>query len=117
MTGKPETACEYPASLVVAMSSAMKRQMISDGAIKVGELHFAFPVRDEGGCPTELEGKLSVDGTWIDPKLRKDKTIWRLLKAMYGTQVASSRWQRLVRENTARRPLESSHKRTVCCIQ
>ena len=30
--------------------------------------------------------------------MRKDKTIWRLLKAMYGTQVASSRWQRLVRE-------------------
>ena len=30
--------------------------------------------------------------------MRKDKTIWRLLKVMYGTQVASSRWQRLVRE-------------------
>ena len=24
---------------------------------------------DEGGCPTELEGKRGVDGTWIDPKL------------------------------------------------
>ena len=30
--------------------------------------------------------------------MRKDKTIWKLLKAMYGTQVASSRWQRFVRE-------------------
>ena len=30
--------------------------------------------------------------------MRKDKTIWKLLKAMYGTQVASSRWQRLVRD-------------------
>ena len=30
--------------------------------------------------------------------LRKDKTVWKLLKATYGTQVASSRWQRLVRE-------------------
>ena len=30
--------------------------------------------------------------------MRKDKIIWKLLKAMYGTQVASSRWQRLVRE-------------------
>ena len=30
--------------------------------------------------------------------MRKDKTIWKLLKVMYGTQVASSRWQRLVRE-------------------
>ena len=28
----------------------------------------------------------------------KDKTIWKLLKATYGTQVASSRWQRWVRE-------------------
>ena len=30
--------------------------------------------------------------------MKKDKTIWELLKAMYGTQIASSRWQRLVRE-------------------
>ena len=30
--------------------------------------------------------------------MRKDKTIWKLLKAMYGTQVESSRWQKLVRE-------------------
>ena len=58
MTGKSETACEYPASLVVAMLSAIKRQMISDGAIRVGELHFAGPVPDEGDCPAELEGKL-----------------------------------------------------------
>ena len=27
--------------------------------------------------------------------MRKDKTIWKLLKPMYGTQVASSDWQRL----------------------
>ena len=47
MTGKSETS-EYPASLVVAMSSAIKRQMISDGAIRVGKLHFAGPVLDEG---------------------------------------------------------------------
>ena len=32
-------------------------------------MHFAGPVQDEGGCPTELEGKWGVDGTWIDPKL------------------------------------------------
>ena len=30
--------------------------------------------------------------------MRKEKIIWKLLKVMYGTQVASSRWQRLVRE-------------------
>ena len=57
ITAKSETACEYSASLVVAMLSAVKRQMISDYAIRVGELHFAGPVPDEGGCPTELEGK------------------------------------------------------------
>ena len=69
MTGKSDTASEYPASLVMAMLSAIKRQMISDGAIRVGELHFAGPVPDEGGYPSELEGKWRVDGTWIDPKL------------------------------------------------
>ena len=48
MTGKSETVSEYPASLVVAMLKAIKRQMISDGAIRVGELHFAGLVPDEG---------------------------------------------------------------------
>ena len=57
MTGKSETACVYPASLVVAMLGAIKRQMISDGAIRVGELHFAGPMPDESGCATELEGE------------------------------------------------------------
>ena len=69
MTGKSETACEYLASLVVSMLSAIKRQMISDGAIRVGELHFAGPVPDEGDYPTELEGKWGVDVKRIDPKL------------------------------------------------
>ena len=67
--GKSETACENPASLVVAMLSAIKRQMISDGPVKVGEFQFAGPVPDEGDYTTELEGKWGVDGTWIDPKL------------------------------------------------
>ena len=57
MTRQSETESEYPASFVVAMLSVIKRQMISDGAIRVGELHFVCPVPDEGGCPTELEGK------------------------------------------------------------
>ena len=69
MTGKSETVSECPASLVVAMFEAIKRQMISDGAIRIGEMHFAGPVPDEGDNPTELEGKWRVDGTWIDPKL------------------------------------------------
>ena len=48
MTGKSETTCEYLASLEVVMLSAVKRQMLSDGAIRVGELHFAGPVSGEG---------------------------------------------------------------------
>ena len=69
MTGKSETASDYPASLVVAMLSAVKRQVISDGSIRVGELHFAGPVLDEGDYNRELEGKWRVNGTWIDPML------------------------------------------------
>ena len=58
MTGKSETVSEYPASLVVAMLEAIKRQMISDGVIRIEEMHFAGPVPDEGDNPTQLEGKL-----------------------------------------------------------
>ena len=66
--GKTKTVSEYPASLVVAMLSAIKRHMISDVAIRIGETHFASPVPDEGD-PTELEDKWRLDGIWIDPKL------------------------------------------------
>ena len=58
MTGRSETVSVYPASLVVAMLSAIKRQMISDGAIRIGQMHFAGPVPDEGDYPTELEVKM-----------------------------------------------------------
>ena len=57
MRGKAETVSEYPASLVVAMLRAIKRQMTSDGAIRIEEMFFAGPVPDEGDNPTELEGK------------------------------------------------------------
>ena len=69
MTGKSETVSEYPASLVVAMLKSIKLQMISHGAIRIGEMHFAGPVPDEGDNPTELEGNWGVDSIWIDPKL------------------------------------------------
>ena len=69
MRRQSDIVSEYPASLVVAMLSAIKRQMISDGAIRIGEMHFAGPVPYEGDCPTEVEGKWRVDGMWIDPKL------------------------------------------------
>ena len=56
ITGKSETASEYPAPLVAAMLSAIKRQMISDGAIRVGELHFSGPVPGEGDYPQSSKG-------------------------------------------------------------
>ena len=65
MTGKSETASEYPTSRVVAMLSSIKRQMISDGAIRVEELHFAGPVPDEGDYPhrarREMENRRHMD--------------------------------------------------------
>ena len=55
MTGKSETACQYLASLVVATLSAVKRQMISDGAIRVGDLHFAGQRRMKVVAPQSLK--------------------------------------------------------------
>ena len=57
MTGKSETVSEYLASLVLAMLKAIKRQMISDGVIRIEEMLFPGPVPDEGDNPTELEDK------------------------------------------------------------
>ena len=51
------------------MLKATKRQMISDGVIRIEDMHFAGPVPDEFDNPAELEGEWGVDGTWIDPKL------------------------------------------------
>ena len=76
MTGKSETARKYPASLAVAMLSAIKRQMISDGAIRVGELHLQVRCRMKVITPTELEGKRGTDGTWIYPKWKEGKNKW-----------------------------------------
>ena len=50
--------------------------MISDGAIRVGDLHFAGPVLDEGDYPTELEEKWNIDGIWIYPKWKEGKNKW-----------------------------------------
>ena len=65
MTGKSETVSEYPASLVVAMLKVIKRQMISDGVIRIEEMHFAGPVPDEGDTiPQSLKanGELTARG-------------------------------------------------------
>ena len=87
MTGKSETVSGYPASLVVAMLRAIKRQMISDGVIRIEEMHFARPVPDEGDNPTELEGKWGVGGTWIDPKLliagRKEEMEYKMKMGVF----------------------------------
>ena len=65
VTGKSETVSEYPASLVVAMLRAIKRQMISDSTIRIGEMHFAGPVPDEGDYPhrarRQMESRRHVD--------------------------------------------------------
>ena len=57
-------------SLIIAILSAVKRQMILDGTIRVEELHVAGPVPDDGDGPTDRE---AIDGTWIDPKLLMDE--------------------------------------------
>ena len=68
MTGKSETVSECLASLVVAMLKAIKRQMISDGVIRVEDMHFAGPVPDEG--PLMLK--------WVD-KMKGEKCRSRLV--------------------------------------
>ena len=72
MTVKPEATSEYPTSLVVVMLSTIKRQMISDGVIEVGEVHFAGPVPDEVDYPAEHGGTWRIDHMRIDPRLLAD---------------------------------------------
>ena len=97
MTGKSETACEYLAVLVVALWSVLKRQMMSDGAIRGGELHFSGPVPDESGCSIELRGQLSADGTWIDQKLlmegRKEEMLCMRKMGVFEVVVLRQRLQ------------------------
>ena len=60
MTGKSETVSEYPPSLVLAMFSAIKRQMISNGAISIGEMHFVKAtilqnLKENGECRRHMD--------------------------------------------------------------
>ena len=64
-----ETAAVYPASLVATVTPAIKRKMVSDGAVKVEEMAHSGPVPDEGDHSTEVEWTWSVDRQWIDTKL------------------------------------------------
>ena len=43
--------------LFTSMLKAIKRQIISDGVMRIAEMHFAGAVPDEGDNPKELEGK------------------------------------------------------------
>ena len=63
MTGKSETVSEHPSSLVLAMFSAIKSQMSSDLAIRIGKMHFAGPVPDESdNIPHSLKAsRLQMD--------------------------------------------------------
>ena len=47
----------------------------------------------------QISGACQCDDVFAsEPKtVRKDETIWKLLKAIHGTQVASLRWQRPAR--------------------
>ena len=71
--------------------------MMSDGAIRGGELHFSGPVPDESGCSMELRGQLSVDGIWIDQKLlmegRKEEMLCMRKMGVFEVVVLRQRLQ------------------------
>ena len=68
---------------------------------------------DCGMCRWHSSTQRLKEEVFVRPpkNVRKDKTIWRLLRAMYGTQVANSRWQRLVRET-----LCDGHLKVLTCV-
>ena len=72
MTGKSGTVSSNPASLVVAMVSAIKTSDDFRRCDQNWRNAFCRSVPDEADYPTELEGKWRVDGTWIDPKLLRE---------------------------------------------
>ena len=61
---------------------------------------WSWPLPRLVGCVCGIFHARIEEEVFVRPpkNMRKDKTIWRLLRAIYGTQVASSRWQSLVRE-------------------
>ena len=65
---EPSPATVECRAICVAYSD--NRHMILDGAMQVGEFHFAVP--DEGDHLTELAGSWSIDCTRIDQKLLID---------------------------------------------
>ena len=56
----------------VATLSAIKRQVILDGAIKSGNWTLEVQVPDAGDYRTKIERRCNIDGTRIEPKLCDD---------------------------------------------
>ena len=71
--------------------------MISDGAIRVGELHFAGVVPDEGDYLTELEGKWGIDGTWIHLRSCRSERVLRQRLQASQTEVGGQDERREMR--------------------
>ena len=66
-----------------AWLDSQKKSGVARSALAVNQ------VRGASKCEDVFAGKGKI--------VRKDQTIWKLLKAVHGTQVASLRWQRLAR--------------------
>ena len=76
-----------------------------DSRKKSGVVRSALAVNQvRGACKCEdvFAGKRKT--------MRKDETIWKLLKAVHGTQVASLRWQKLARGTLCEDRWKSYHK-------
>ena len=98
--------------VVNQVSGASKREDVFAATPPLAAMRFILSLaasRGHGRCL----GLWDVSCRIVRPpkKMRKDKTIRRLLKAMYGTQIASSRWQRLVRET-----LCDGHWKVLTCV-
>ena len=95
--------------VVNQVRGASKREFVFAATPPLPAMRFIFPraaSRGHGRCLGLWDVSVAFFHATIEeevfvrpPKnMRKDKTIWRLSKAMYGTQVASLLWQRLVRK-------------------
>ena len=95
--------------VVNQVRGACKREDVFAGTPPLAAMRFVLSraaSRGHGRCIGSWDVSVAFFHATIEeevflrpPKnMRKDETIWKLLKAMYGTQGASSRWQWPVRE-------------------
>ena len=105
---------------MVAMLKAIKRQMISDGVIRVEEMYFAG-CRMKVTIPQSLKAN-GVDGTWIDPKLliagRKEDMEYMMkmgvLEVVDGKECYDNGCKPLMLKRVDRMKGEKCHSRFVC---